>query len=707
MFVRFAGLLLVFQHGLAARCLEGRFTDGATGLPVAGVDVRLAEQPRSAVSDGEGRWAFDDLAPGCWHLSATHVSYHTLEREVCLDGAGVPFVGQVLHMRVLELPEARVLGARPAGVVEHTGPGTCRLALDDNTGSDLAALAARLPGVQVQHEGGAGAVATVSVDGCPPREVLVCLDGVPLNEGGNRAVDLNRIDTGPLAAMELRRGADPTRGALGGVLNLVTRQGSRPRQRLDAEAAHPDARSLSLGVQSRAGQGLLEAGGRLQRGHGRYPYTDPQTGLEAIRRNTDARRDALSIGWNSAEAALQRLTMTWHEREAGIGDRIDLSDEWMFREREQNVAVQAVLRTRRFKHARLWWQQDSRVTRGSPSGERSERERSGGLELEAAIGSGRPVFHYRVTERFLDYRAVGPGSEEFTGRLELRNVIAAAWHRGRLEGGVQLWNEDLRFRSAWVVLAEVQPLSLGRNTDRGVTLDLTAGSGVRLPSFLERFPVGGAQVLGNPELAPEQHHEARMVLAAWVGGPERRLRVETGLLQRQSRELIVWRQTNAAAWKPFNLGEARLRQWHGGLSARFGSHWAVSGELRLRDPRNLAAGINHGRYLTHQPLHAWQARLDWNRQPEPRGLRVSLDAESAGRSYSGESNLEGLDGASLDPWWVLGAELATRGGQSSLDWGWSVSVDNLLDRDVRQVPKVPLPGRAFRVSLWFGHSGEL
>jgi len=307
----------------------------------------------------------------------------------------------------------------------------------------------------------------------------------------------------------------------------------------------------------------------------------------------------------------------------------------------------------------------------------------------------------------LDYRAESEGTGEHARRLELRPVVALAWRRARLESGAQLWHDDRRLRGALLLQAEARPLDLGRDTDRGVTLDLSAGSGVRLPSFLERFPVGGAQVLGNPDLEPEQHHEARMVLAAWIGGPERRLRVETGLLQRDSRELIVWRQTNAAAWKPFNLGEARLRQWHGGLSARLGAHWAASGELRLRDPRNLAAGINHGRYLTHQPLHAWQARVDWNRGPDTRGLRVSLDAEGAGRSYSGESNLEGLDGAALDPWWELGAELAGRAGNPTLDWGWSVSVDNLLDRDVRQVPKVPLPGRAFRVNLWFGHTGEL
>lgn len=704
---------LAAAPALATPVLEGRLLDGPSGRPVAGAELRVRESGQRVVTDRDGQWVLHDLAPGCWRLESSHLAYHSLDLEVCLDGAGCPVLDLRLEPRVLELPEARVVAGRESLGVESLGRGRSRLALDNSPGQDLAGLLERLPGVAVIHEGGPGAPATVSVDGCAPREVLVCIDGVPLNPGGDRAVDLGRLDPGPLAAVELKRGADPARGALAGVLNLVTRQGATPRQRLDGETGRPGGRSLALGLQGPAGASLLDGSLRLQQGDGQYVYTDPQDGSERTRRNTDFRREALSLGWQPGGGPVSRLALAAHRREAGIGDRIDLSDPWPLRERERNLGLQLHGRPGRLRDGRLWLHEDRRHTTGWPWGGVTERERTLGLEGTLPVGTPARGTLFRLGLRSLSYRAEQGGRPGTGTRHEARPVFGLERPRLALDAGAQLWHDGHAPEAVPVALVDWQPLPdlpLARGT--GV-VRLAASLAPRLPSFMERFPVGGAQVQGNPDLRPELHRELRLGLEYHTGpaaGGEagtgsRALRAGLELLGRDSRHLIVWRQSQASAWKPFNLGHSRLVQLQGRLDLAPVPGWLLAGEVHLRDPRNRTPGINRGRYLPHVPLHAWNTRLEWRSRPE--GVLVALTAQGAGRSYSGESNLEGLDGAALDPWWMLGARLVLEGRRGRTDWAASLELENLLDAQVRQISKVPLPGRAFRLGFRLGVEGEV
>jgi outer membrane receptor protein involved in Fe transport len=693
--------------------LEGRLLGAEDGQPVAGAEVRILETGATAISDREGRWVFRELAPGCWHLRTAHLAFRPLEQEVCLATAGTRRVELVLQTRVLELPEARVRARAGHPEVIFQERGRSRLDLEGGEGQDLAALVARLPGLSVIRQGGAGAAVTVSVDGCAPREVLVCIDGVPLNAGGDRAVDLGRLDPGPLAAVELQRGADPSRGALAGTLNLVTRQGGHPRQRLDGELTRPASHSLALGLQTLAGGDLWESSARLQQGHGRYPYTDPQDGSLRTRSNVDARREALSLGWQPEQGPLSRVALAGHWREAGIGDRIDLSDPWLLRERERNLGLQAQGRARAGRGSRLWLQQDRRRTWGWPWGGQLEQESRLGLELhhDPRPGSLNLAPGARLGLGAVEYRADDGNRRERARRLELRPVASVLGPRLAVDGGAQLWHDEEGLHGEPVLRLDWQPIAAVPTSGRGITVRLAASRGPRLPSFMERFPVGGAQVQGNTGLKPERHQELRLGLEA-AGGPvpdagatrRGRIRGQLEFLQRESRDLIVWRQSQAAAWKPFNLGRSRVRQWHARLDLDLSARWGMVGEGQWRDPRNLAPGINHGRYLPHVPLSAWNTRLEWHSHPGAWKGQMALKAEGAGRSYSGESNLEGLDGAALDPWWVLGVEAGFERNLGRTRWGGNLVLENLLDRQVRQVPKVPLPGRGFRVGLWLGVS---
>lgn len=110
---------------------------------------------------------------------------------------------------------------------------------DYNTLTD--ALSA-VPGIHVSQSGGPGGNASIFIRGTNSDHVLVLLDGMPINDaadssgafnfGADTLADIERIEVirGPMAALY-------GSGAIGGVINLITRRGTEPGVHLETDLA--------------------------------------------------------------------------------------------------------------------------------------------------------------------------------------------------------------------------------------------------------------------------------------------------------------------------------------------------------------------------------------------------------------------------------------------------------------------------------------
>jgi vitamin B12 transporter len=90
-----------------------------------------------------------------------------------------------------------------------------------------AELMGAAPGATIRRLGDLGQLATVSLRGSSADQVLIFLDGVPITSAASGTVDLSTIPPGLLDRIEIVRGNAGARygaGALGGVVNLVTRR---------------------------------------------------------------------------------------------------------------------------------------------------------------------------------------------------------------------------------------------------------------------------------------------------------------------------------------------------------------------------------------------------------------------------------------------------------------------------------------------------
>ncbi len=155
-----------------------------------------------------------------------------------------------------ELPPVEVPGKRPQL------PSTTPASISVITADEIALLGALsvadalrlLPELRIKSSGGPGGLITVSIRGSTSRQVLILLDGVPLNRPDQPSVDLSTLPIQNVERIEVLRGpfsAIYGSSALGGVINIVTR------------AAPQTLLSTRIGSYGLAGN-LLSIGGRSE-----------------------------------------------------------------------------------------------------------------------------------------------------------------------------------------------------------------------------------------------------------------------------------------------------------------------------------------------------------------------------------------------------------------------------------------------------------
>jgi len=139
-----------------------------------------------------------------------------------------PARAQTAPPPTFELPEVEVPGKRPQL------PSTTPASISVITSDELALLGALtvadalrvLPELRIKQSGGPGSLTTVSIRGSSSAQVLILLDGVPLNRPDQASVDLSTLPIQNVERIEVLRGpfsAIYGSAALGGVINIVTR----------------------------------------------------------------------------------------------------------------------------------------------------------------------------------------------------------------------------------------------------------------------------------------------------------------------------------------------------------------------------------------------------------------------------------------------------------------------------------------------------
>ena len=143
------------------------------------------------------------------------------------------------------MPEVVVTATRIPTPIERIPAGVTvidRQTIEERGYTTLAQALSEVPGLRVSPSGGAGGNASVFVRGFNSNQVLVLRDGMPINDGSNPGGAFNfGVDRlSDIERIEVVRGAMASvygSGAMGGVINLISRRGTEPGLHVEADLA--------------------------------------------------------------------------------------------------------------------------------------------------------------------------------------------------------------------------------------------------------------------------------------------------------------------------------------------------------------------------------------------------------------------------------------------------------------------------------------
>jgi outer membrane receptor for ferrienterochelin and colicins len=228
--------------------IRGRVCDpSGLSVPQASVTVRnvLSGAATTETTSSDGEFTFAGLRAGAYTLSITGNGLTTNIPRVEVSSGEINDQGVMRLSLAVSTQQVMVVSASRIAELEDESP-TKVLAITrqqmQNKGFErISDVLSEVPGVVVRAQGfGVGITAGEQIDGMDSKETLVLLDGLPIAGGrgiNGGFIDLNQQSVGPLERIEVVKGAASAlygTDALGGVINLITRDSTHP---LDLDAS--------------------------------------------------------------------------------------------------------------------------------------------------------------------------------------------------------------------------------------------------------------------------------------------------------------------------------------------------------------------------------------------------------------------------------------------------------------------------------------
>jgi outer membrane cobalamin receptor len=684
--------------------LEGTVSDAASGARIPSATVQL-RGGAVAQTQADGTFQLRGLDPGTVTLRVVAIGYQPSELSLTLANGQHRTLAIRLVPAPIVLPELVSIANRPT-------PGVTVLDRDAIQASgrvDLGTLLEGQTGVLIERRGGAAGPATISIRGSSSGQVLVLLDGTPLNDALTGSADLSLVSLETLDSVVIRRGGGSERygsRAMGGVVELYSRRSGRPAGlSLGARAGAWGDRGLS-GTFSAAhptGSGRLsaQATGSARNLDGDFEFDVPPArgGGTANRINAGSEQRAAQASagyeWGHDEF---RLRGDWLRVDRGMPGT-DVQQTPFATQAQRRLGGGAGLRVRgsavswltdvAVQHQRAEFQ-DSAPPTGAPY-----HDSLTALNVTAQSGIDLVRGAWSLSSG-IDYRYLRAEGSALTTSAPESQTFGGLW------GSVALhrpWGPDGFFQLSLAargdagtgigdpVLSPKAAASAGRGA---WSLTATWGSSFSPPALGDLFFQEGVQVRANPDLRPERVRDEITLSAGLREQPllGALVRATLSAYRADIDDMILWSPDFRYIWSPHNF-DVNRRGLEAELTTRFP---AWNAELGVSGALNDLTYV--GPVLTGQVIYRPRWTANGHFDISLIGVRTGLLVRYVGARRTGiGSELNQLPAfATVD----LHLSHGFRLGSTRLEI--SGGVDNLLDERTSLLVDYPAPGR----SWWLG-----
>jgi iron complex outermembrane receptor protein len=647
--------------------IAGRVLDAVSQGPVSGADIRAGELVTTSGPDGG--FSLGSVPPGRVELRVRRIGYAPLRLVVDL----APGLERSVTVSLDPLP------VRLDSLTVNTAPGAIAIRGPDlvRRGGDLARALDGWEGVVVRRAGNGPAAPQVRGGG--PDEVLVLVDGFPINDPLTGRADLSRISSREVAAVTLLPGAQTVRAgtrAIAGVLLVETRRDVRP------EGSGWAGSHGAMGARLGASAGGFTASASAEELSEDFPYNVPivRGGGEATRGNSGGEQYSAALTYDGAVEVVLRGTLA----DRGLPGTTTNPTPFA-RASDRSVLLGARTEGPLAVAGSLQWIEARAQDQAPPTGAPYDSYTHGiggtlevGRRVAAAIARWQGDLTVTAEGRGNRFAGDGvqPGSSFSQGAMRVDARMST--------GDGTVWTVAPAVRLDVWTGATTPRLSarIDGGWQRGRTAaTLGVGSAVTPPVLADLFFREGVGVRVNPDLRPErvQWEVEGSLRRELVRGTTVGLRLFAGKVA----DMIIWAPDFRFIWSPRNFDVVRRG---GELTV----DWPARRDLRLTGTATYAAvtyDIAGGAQVQYRPRVTYDGAAVWSPGPWTADVRW----HHIGQRYP---NSAGTNPRA--PFSLLDAGLERRLGAGL---GLRAEIRDLMDERAEFLAGYPTPGRTVAFTL--------
>jgi outer membrane cobalamin receptor len=691
--------------------LRGRLTNARTGQGVDNAQIEVAGA-MTVRSSGGGEYVARGLEPGIHVVRIRAFGFAERREEVTIAN------GRSTVLDVSLDPAAATLSAMTvrasADTIMRGATQFDRATIVGSNKRDVGELLQSVPGVVVTQSGGPGAPSRVSIRGSASNEVLVIVDGAPINSQLDGEVDLSRISLETAERVVVLTGAQSARygpRALAGVIDITTRRPTSETS-MTGRAGAWGERNSAVTIGERREIGELQSGVsftadyRTTRGDFNYDVPAVRGGGTATRRNADlTSREVLGAASVEGETWDVRLRGGWNGLTRGMAGSI-VQPSATGRQSQQRFSGGFDGQG----SSGAWsWTMLGDVTRdhaafvdtAPPFGGRfDDTVRATGASTSVTSSFGGDARNASIG---VDVRALDVASTMLEADAPHWQRTLGAWTRARIARPVTralLVNAEVAGRldeTSLVGGMNFSPrVAIGATTPFA-TLSASLGAGYAPPSLSDQFFHEGVQVRPNPSLRAERTRhdvEARVAIhEQTIAGV--RVSGDAAAYRADVDGMILWMPDFRFIWSPANFDVSRSGWELGGRTSWPSAR--LDGQASFARSDVSYRGPVLGGQVAYRPRTS--ANVTAGFSPGP------LRFEETTRYVGERRTVPGSALNVLDPYWRTDVKVSYTRRVRSWRVDANVGVENVLDQPAALLVDYPFPGRAWSLSLRLQRNG--
>ncbi len=526
-------------------------------------------------------------------------------------------------------------------------------------------------GLQLQNYGSIGAQTSVSMRGMTSSQVLILIDGRPVNKFQDGLVDLSSIPVDNIASIEIVRGAASSlygSSAMGGVINIITKK--ETPNKVDVSYGTFETYRTNIAVSDKADELV-------------YTLTASYDVSEGDRENSGYYAANVNIytGKKLSESVNVDVRAGWSDSTLGIPGMASYTREDDKQSIEKNfvdmeIALPAGVTLKGYSGYDVmdvdWEDWMGEINRST----HKYRESAAELTVSRDLAESN---HAVIGVEYHDYQAksTNTGSHSMQlisgfGQDEVKIADAAVITIG---GRYDSYRDiDPEFSPSAALLVYLPG---------DTALRLSAGKSFRVPTFNDLY-WDDPYMSGNPELKPETGTSYDAGIDTRIA---KNLWVRIGGFYNDVKDMIIWAPVDPndiySPWTLYNMSSARIKGVETELRVKFLEYAELDVGYTALDTENKETGSD----VIYKPDNKVDAKLGVTLDK----TYCSLSLQHIGKRYHNDPDSTGTR-LRLDPYTIYGAQVSHQITKTAKLY---IKGENLFDKEYAFFQEYPMPGAAF------------